>query len=61
MEVTNRFKGLDMIKRVPEVLQTEVGDIVQDGVIKTILEKNKCKRQNGCLRRPYKALRKEEN
>ena len=33
-----------MIKRVPEELQTEVGDIVQDGVIKTILEKHKCKK-----------------
>ena len=39
---------------------TEVHDIVQEAVIKTIPEKKKCKRQNGFLRRPYKQLRKEE-
>ena len=35
-EVTNRFKGLDQIDRVPEELWTEVHDIVQEAVIKTI-------------------------
>ena len=54
VEVTNRFKGLDLIDRVPEELRTEVCDIVQEVVIKTIPKKKKCKRQNGCLRRPYK-------
>ena len=54
VEVTNRFKGLDLIDRVPEELWTEVRDIVQETVIKTIPKKKKCKRQNGCLRRPYK-------
>ena len=73
MKVTNRFKGLDLIDRVPEELWTEVHDIVQEAVIKTIPKKKKCKkakwlseealqvavkrkarRQNGCLRRPYK-------
>ena len=54
VEVTNRFKGLDLIDRVPEELWTEVPDIVQETVIKTIPKKKKCKRQNGCLRRPYK-------
>ena len=54
VEVTNRFKGLDLIDRVPEELWTEVPDIVQETVIKTIPMKKKCKRQNGCLRRPYK-------
>ena len=54
VEVTNRFKGLDLINRVPEELWTEVHDIVQEAVIKTISKKKKCKRQNGCLRRPYK-------
>ena len=59
--VTNRFKGLDLIDRVPEELWTEVRDIVQEAVIKTIPKKKKCKkRQNGCLRRSYKQLRKEE-
>ena len=55
MEVTSRFKGLDLIDRVPEELWMEVRDIVQEAVIKTIPKKKKCKkRQNGCLRRPYK-------
>ena len=44
MEVTNRFKGLDLIDRVPEELWTEVHDIVQEVVIKTILNKKKCKK-----------------
>ena len=52
--VTNRFKGLDLIDRVPEELWMEVHDIVQEAMIKTIPKKKKCKRQNGCLRRPYK-------
>ena len=37
----------------------EVHNIVQDAVIKIIPKKNKCKRQNGCPRRPYKELKKE--
>ena len=41
VEVTNRFKGLDLIDRVPEELWMEVCDIVQDAVIKTIPKKNK--------------------
>ena len=53
VEVTNRFKGLDLIDRVPEELWTEVCDIVQEAVIKTA-KKKKFKKQNGCLRRPYK-------
>ena len=44
MEVTNRFKGLDLIDKVPEELWTEVHDIVQEAVIKTIPKKNKCKK-----------------
>ena len=54
VKVTNRFKGLDLIDRVPEELWTEVHDIVQEAVIKTIPKKKKCKRQNGCLRRTYR-------
>ena len=53
-EVTNRFKVLDLIYRVPEELWTEVRDIVQEAGIKTILKKINTKRQKGCLRRPYK-------
>ena len=45
MEVTNRFKGLDLIERVPEELWTEVRDIVQEtGIKKTIPMENKCKK-----------------
>ena len=54
LDVRNRFKGLDLIDRVPEELWTEVGDIVQKAGIKTIPKKRNVKRQNGCLRRPYK-------
>ena len=54
VEVTNRFKGLDMIDRVPDELCTEVRDIVQEPVIKTTPRKRNAKKQNVCLRRPYK-------
>ena len=42
--MTNRFKGLDLIDRVPEELRTEVRDIVQEAWIKTIPKKKKCKK-----------------
>ena len=44
VEVTNRFKGLDLIDRVPEDLWTECHNIVQEAVIKTIAKKKKCKK-----------------
>ena len=44
VQVTNRFKGLDLIDRVPEELWMEVHDIVQEAVIKTIPKKKKCKK-----------------
>ena len=44
MEVRNRFKGLDLIDRVPDELWTEVCDIVKEAVIKTISKKKKCKK-----------------
>ena len=44
MEVRNRFKGLDLIDRVPDELWTEVHDIVQEAKIKTIPKKKKCKK-----------------
>ena len=44
VEVTNRFKGLDLIDRVPEELRMEIRDIVQETEIKTILKKKKCKK-----------------
>ena len=42
--MTNRFKGLDLIDREPEELWTEVRDIVQEAVIKTIPKEKKCKK-----------------
>ena len=44
VEVTNRFKGSDLIDRVPEELWTEVHDIVQEAGIKTVPKKKKCKK-----------------
>ena len=44
VEVTNRFKGLDLIDRVPDELWTEVPVIVQETEIKTIPKKKKCKK-----------------
>ena len=44
MEVTNRFKGLDLMDRVPEELRTEIHDIVQETEIKTIPMEKKCKK-----------------
>ena len=44
VEVTNRFKGLDLIDRVPEEQRTEVPDTVREAVIKTISKKKKCKK-----------------
>ena len=42
--MANRFKGLDLIDRVPEELWTEVHNIVQEAVIKTVPKKKKCKK-----------------
>ena len=44
MEVTNRFKGLDLTDRLPEELWMEVCDIIQEAVIKTIPQEKKCKK-----------------
>ena len=52
VEVTNRFKELYLIDRVPEELWTEVHDIVQEA--RPSPRKRNEKRQNDCLRRPYK-------
>ena len=43
MEVTNRFKGFDLIVRVPEELWSDVGNIVQEAVVKAIPKKSKFK------------------
>ena len=53
VEVRNRFKGLDLVDRLPDELWTKVRDIVQEKGIKTIpMRKKNAKKQNGCLRRP---------
>ena len=54
VEVANRFKGLDLIDRVPEELWTEFRDNVQEAGIKPSPRKRNAKRQNGCLIRSYK-------
>ena len=59
MDVTNRFKGLDLLDRVPEELWTEVCNILQEAVTKTITKQKKCKKAKWPLllavcRRPYK-------
>ena len=46
MEVTNRFKGLDLIDRVPEELWADICDTVQETGIKTIPKEKKCKKAN---------------
>ena len=55
-EVRNRFKGLDLIDRVPDDLWTEVRDIVQETGIKTIPMEKNAKKKNGCVGRLYKYL-----
>ena len=54
VEVRNRLKGLHLTDRVLDELWMEVHDIVQETGIKIIPMEKKGKRQNGCLRRPYK-------
>ena len=54
VEMRNRFKGLDLINRVPDELWTQVCDNVQETGIKTIPRKINAKKENGCLRKPYK-------
>ena len=54
VEVGNRFKGLDLIDRMPDELWNEVHDIVQETGSKTTLRKRNAKKQNGCLGSPYK-------
>ena len=70
MEVQNRFKGLDLIDKVPDELWTEVHDIVQEMGIKMIPKKKKCKKakwlseealQVDVKRREAKSKRKKES
>ena len=54
VQVTNRFKGLDLMDRVPEELWMKFLNTVQKVMIKIIPRKRNAKRQNGCPSRPYK-------
>ena len=54
VEVKNRFKGLDLIDRVPDELWNEARDIEQETRTKTIPMEKKCKKAKGCLRKPCK-------
>ena len=54
MGVRNRFKGLDLIDRVPDELWMEIRDIIQETGSKTIAKKKNAINKNGCLRSPYK-------
>ena len=60
MEVTNRFKGLDLIDRVPKELWTEVPDIEQEAVIDTTPKKNKCKKAKWLSEEALEIAEKEE-
>ena len=60
VEVRNRFKGLDLINRVPEELWTEIHDIVQEAVIKTIPKKKKCKKAKWLSEEALQIAVKEE-
>ena len=60
MEVTNRFKGLDLIDRVPEELWMEICDIVQEAGIKTIPKKKKCKKAKWLLEEALKTAEKKK-
>ena len=54
LEVRNRFKGPDLIDRLPDELLLEVCDIVQETGINPFPKKRNVKKQNSCLRRLYK-------
>ena len=60
MEVTNRFKGIDLIDRVPEELGWRFVTLSRSQGSRPSPRKRNAKRENGCLRRHDKELRKEE-
>ena len=61
VEVTNRFKELDLIERVPEELWTEVSNTVQEAVIKTIAKKKKCNKARGLSEEALQIAEKKRN
>ena len=60
MKVRNRFKGLDLIDRLPDELWTKVHDIVQETGIKTIPMEKKCKKAEWLSEEALQKPRKEE-
>ena len=58
--MTNRFRGLDLIDRVPEELWIEVRDIVQEAVIKTIPKKKKCRKAKWLSEEVLQIVEKEK-
>ena len=60
LEVTNRFKGLDLIDRLSDELWVEVHDIVQEAVIKTIPKKKKCKNAKWLSEEPLQIAEERE-
>ena len=60
VEMRNRFKGLDLIDRVPEELWVEICDIVQEAGIKTIPKKKKCKKAKWLSEEDLQMAEKEE-
>ena len=56
VEVRNRFRGLDLLDRVPDELWKEIHDIVQETGIKAIPKKKKCKKAKWLSRQSYKYL-----
>ena len=60
VEVRNRFKGLDLIDRVPDELWTEVRGIVQEAVTKTIPKKKKCKKAKWLSEKALQIAEKRE-
>ena len=60
MEVTNRFKGLDLIDRVPEELWMQIHNIVQETVINTMHKEKKCKKAKWLSEEALQIAAKEE-
>ena len=60
VKLTNRFKGLDLIDRMPNELWTEVRDIVEEAVIKTIPKKKNCKKAKWLSKEALQIALKEE-
>ena len=60
MEVTNRFKGFDLVDRVPDELQMEIHNTVQEVVTKTTPKKKKCKKAKQLSEEALQIAEKEE-